>query len=440
MDIRRWQRGSGGAANRWAQGRLAGLAMLLSVYANAELVLSTEVFTSGSHQQTDNETTNSLQLGNTTTLGYSYTGGPHRFITGYNYTLDRIYFNNNGYDTSLSGNTRYLNNASPRFDFNLGHSARAVSAEDNLIPDLADYELRHTVTGGAGLNSVPTGLNRVRVETQATQTLDENLDRTGHQLTGQASASRQLSKTQSASLTIGRSIQWDAESVRASTTDSAQLGFQSTLPNGSASGSLGVSFYTAGNTERTLLTAAVSRNWVTGSSQTSLAYNRATSNTLTELSLQTLLPIDPDNPPQSIDDLETETEVVTEQQISLVDTVRLNYRSQSLCERCVYQLTGSLSTQESLTEASRSYTYTAGTNLNYKLTRQQNLTAAYQWQANADKLVDGPERQQHRVNLGWDRRLSSQIQVRASLEHGWQSEADNRRTTARLGIRIGLIN
>ncbi|MCH8533148.1 MAG: hypothetical protein LAT65_20080 [Saccharospirillum sp.] len=430
---------SGSKVRKLYQGSVIAFVCSIALPAHSQLALSTEVFGAASHQQQEGESGYSLQLGNTTNLGYQYSTGPHRFNTGYSISLRRTYLDNFGRDTSYTGTTRYSYRPIPLVDANLGHTVRAASTEESLLFDFTDYDLRHSLNGGIGLNLTPGERVRTRIELQGTQALDEDLDRQGHQVTGRVINSYQVSSIASARLTTGRAIQWDANSKRTSTNDSLQLGYQRVLPNGNASGNVGLNFYEAGNTRRTLVSAGVNRNWVGDIAQTSVSYNRAISDTLTELSFETI-DFDPDNPPESPDDLETETEVVQLQQATLVDAINVAYRSQGLCERCSYQLNAGFSTQRVLFSGPRTFVYTGGAGLGFRLSNRENLNARYQWRANAEKLTGGPDEQQHRINLSWDRRLASQVQARASLEHGWASESDNNRTTARLGVRIGLIN
>ena len=430
---------SGTKVRKLCQGIAITFICSAALPAYSQLALSTEIYGGASHQRQADDSSDSLQLGNITNLGYQYATGPHRLTTGYSFNLRHTFVENTGRDISYTGTTRYSYRPIPLVDANLGHTLRAAGTEESLLFDLSDYELRHSLNGGFGLNLTPTGRTRTRLELQGTQALDEDLERQGHQVSGRVINSLRVTSSASASLTGGRTIQWDADSRRTSTNDSLQLGYQRALPDGSASGSVGLSRYEAGNTQRLLVTAGVNRNWVGDIGQTSVSYNRSISDTLTELSFETL-DFDPDNPPESLDDLETQTEVVQLQQATMVDAINLNYRSQGLCQRCNYQLNAGFSTQRVLFSGPRTFVYTGGAGLGYRLSSLQNFNARYQWRASAEKLTGGPDEQQHRVNLSWDRRLASQVQARASLEHGWASENDNRRTTARLGVRIGLIN
>lgn len=409
--------------------------------ANVSIGLDTEISTSAIFNHDGSDTDYRQQLGHGSTLGIGYQAGPHRLTTGYSYNYRRTVINGDDRSLTWNGSTRYLYQPGPRFDLNAGHSIRAVAPQEDFLLDITGYETRSTLGAGGGVNFFPSSRSRLRFDVQGTQVLDNELDPDGRQLRVGANGTQRLARRQTGGVSLSRSLQWNRDDDLASTLDTLQLTHSWQLEQGSLNSSFGVSLFEAGNQSRLIWSGGTSRRWTSQDTSTTLSYQRQIVDNISELAFDVLvLPEDPEDLPENIEDLDTETIVIEQQQGLIRDSVSLSRQTGRLCDRCTVQWDGIVTRREQAFSEVTDWQYGAGTQFGLRITSLQQGSVSLRYQASSDDLFSDIDEEQYRARLSWQRQLSERARLSSSAEHSWRTDSDNSRTVLQASLRYGLIN
>lgn len=342
----------------------------------------------------------------------------------------------------LTGSAIYLQqDRFERWDVSASHQATVYNPEQGLTLNPFDLEVRQGLSLAGGVNLQPSSRTTFRVSINAGTSFSADLSPLGRTLGWASSLRRQLRPRSSASVQISQTYAYAPDVDEPMRIDTAQLGLNRTLENGTISATLGISQSTQNNRSNEALTGSLTRRWQWAEHQTDITLSRSISSTLLDLTQASELPGSTIDPTPG-DDITTEqgTSPVTPEPLGIQDSLQIAFNTQRLCELCSLTYSAGTTRSDQFSTSSIEYGANASLGLRYQVTPQQTARANYKWQGLGLNTSDRQET--HQASLGWSRNLDRRLGVNASLQYVRSiSDTSEEETAVRIGAnyRLGTL-
>ncbi|WP_417547412.1 hypothetical protein [Marinobacter segnicrescens] len=408
------------------------LAVVVSPASRADEIsytATTTLFTDVTHTERDSRTDTRGGAGIRGDVGANWLSGPHQFNALYGGTLEteRSSLATGDRDNlSVRGSSRYnFYQPGGRFDFNAGHTIRSVRNDTGFTLDDSAYDTQNAVNAGAGVMFYPGELTTLRLGGQAAKTWAEDDVRDGESQSVQANLSRQVSERSTVSLTGRRA--WEHEEDLDITLDSASVGLDTLLENGSFSASVGVSRAESDDFENDAVIGSIARQWQTSLTSTRISYDRTQSSTLLDLALAPI-------PELGIEDEFS----VRVQGVTLNDTVTLAHSTQRLCDLCTLNFIVRGSEEENVQTGEETWEYLAGAGLRLAVTEDKNVSFNYRWQGDALEERSSIDDERHQFTVTYRHQLTDLASWGAAFDTAFtRGLTDQDRYQARVFFTLG---
>ncbi len=390
---------------------------------------TTTLFTDLTHTERGSRSDTRLGAGASGDIGANLLTGPHQLDALYGASLesDRSTVATGDRDNfSIRGSSRYnFYDPGSRFDFNAGHTIRSVRNETGFTLNESAYDTQNAVNAGAGVSFYPGELTTLRVGGQAAKTWAEDDLQDGESSSVDANLMRQISERSTVSLTGRRA--WEDEGDTDITIDSASLGLDTRLENGSFSMTAGVSRAESDEVDNEAVIGSVSRQWQTSLTSTRASYERTQSSTLLDLALAPL-------PELGIEDEYS----VRVQGLTVNDTITLEHSTQRVCDLCTVNLIVRGSEEENVSTGDETWEYLAGAGLGLAVTEDKTVDFDYRWQGDALEERSSIDDQRHSFIVTYRHQLTDLATWGASFDTAFtRGETDQERYQARLFFTLG---
>ncbi|MCK7544022.1 hypothetical protein MLC59_07560 [Marinobacter bryozoorum] len=408
------------------------LAVVTSASARAEDIsytATTTVFTDVTHTERDSRNDTRGGAGISGDVGANWLSGAHQFNALYGGTLEteRSSLATGDRDNlSVRGSSRYnFYQPGGRFDFNAGHTIRSVRNDTGFTLDESAYDTQNAVNAGAGVMFYPGELTTLRLGGQAAKTWAEDDVQDGESQSVEANLSRQLSERSTLSLTGRRA--WEHEEDLDITLDSASVGLNTLLENGSFSASVGASRAESDDFENDAVIGSIARQWQTSLTSTRISYDRTQSSTLLDLALAPI-------PELGIEDEFS----VRVQGVTLNDTVTLVHSTQRLCDLCTLNFIVRGSEEENVQTGEETWEYLAGAGLGLAVAEDKTVDFDYRWQGDALEESSTIDDERHQFTVTYRHRLTELASWGAAFDTAFtRGLTDQDRYQARVFFTLG---
>ncbi|MGM0571789.1 hypothetical protein [Marinobacter sp.] len=390
---------------------------------------TTTVFTDLTHTERDSRTDTRGGAGISGDVGANWLSGPHRLDALYGGTLEteRSSLATGDRDNlSVRGSSRY-NYFEPgsRFDFNAGHTIRSVRNDTGFTLDESAYDTQNAVNAGAGVMFYPGELTTLRLGGQAAKTWAEDDVQDGESQSVEANLSRQVSERSTMFLVGSRA--WEHEENTDITLDSASVGLDTRLENGSFSASVGVSRAESDDFENDAVIGSIARQWQTSLTSTRISYDRTQTSTLLDLALAPI-------PELGIEDEFS----VRVQGVTLNDTVTLVHSTQRLCDLCTLNFIVRGSEEENVQTGDETWEYLAGAGLGLAVTEDKTVDLDYRWQGDALEESSSIDDERHQFTVTYRHQLTDLASWGAAFDTAFtRGLTDQDRYQARVFFTLG---
>lgn len=391
---------------------------------------STTVFSDLTHIRTDSADDTRGSLGIRGDVGAQVQSGAHNFNGAYGATLETEQSSlARGDDdaASVRGASRYsFFEPGNRFDFNAGHTIRTVRNDTGFIIDPDNYDTQNAISAGAGVMFYPSALTTLRLSGQAGKTFEQDDLPDSESANASASLSRRMTERTSASVSAGRT--WELDSANDLTLDTAQLGIDTRLENGSFSISGGVSRAENNNFENEAVIGSVARTWAGENSSTRLSADRTQTSTALDLALAPMPELG----------LEDEFSIRLKG-LTVRNSVTLSHTTrQQLCSLCSVQLIASGAEEEEIETGIERWDYLLGAGLGLEVDRLRTLDFNYQWHGDAFGERSEIDDEVHRFRITYRRQLTRLASWGASVATAvTRGVSDRERAEARVFFTYG---
>ena len=390
---------------------------------------TTTLFTDVTHTERDSRTDTRGGAGISGDVGANWLSGPHQFNALYGGTLEteRSSLATGDRDNlSVRGSSRYnFYQPGGRFDFNAGHTIRSVRNDTGFTLDESAYDTQNAVNAGAGVMFYPGELTTLRLGGQAAKTWAEDDVQDGESQSVEANLSRQVSERSTMFLVGSRA--WEHEEDMDITLDSASLGLDTRLENGSFSASAGVSRAESDDFENDAVIGSIARQWQTSLTSTRISYERTQSSTLLDLALAPI-------PELGIEDEFS----VRVQGVTLNDTVTLVHSTQRLCDLCTLNLMVRGSEKENVQTGDEIWEYLAGAGLGLAVTEDKTVDLDYRWQGDALEERSSIDDERHQFTVTYRHQLTDLASWGAAFDTAFtRGLTDQDRYQARVFFTLG---
>lgn len=327
---------------------------------------------------------------------------------------------------SVRGSSRYnFFEPGSRFDFNAGHTIRSVRNDTGFTLDESAYDTQNAVNAGAGVYFYPGELTTLRVGGQAAKTWSENDLQEGESSSVDARLNRQVSERSSVYLLGSRS--WEHENDTDITLDSASLGLDTRLENGSFSISAGVSRAESDDLDNEAVIGSIARQWTTSLTSTRVSYERTQSSSLLDLALAPI-------PELGIEDEYS----VRVQGLTVNDTVTLVHSTRRACDICTVNVIARGSEEENVSTGEETWEYLAGAGLGLAVTEDKTVDLDYRWQGDALEERSSIDDERHHFIVTYRHQLTDLATWGAAFDTAFtRGLADQDRYQARLFFTLG---
>lgn len=399
--------------------------------AESSYTATTTLFTDLTHREYETGDNTGAGVGIRGDLGANLSSGAHSLYGLYGATLETEESSGNRADNddfSVRGSSRY-NYYQPgaRFDFNAGHSVRSVRNDTGFRLDDSSYDTQNTLNAGAGINFYPGEVTTFRVAGQGGRTWEEGDRPDGETISADATLSRQVSEQSSVFLTATRAWE-EEEDTDEIILDSASVGMQSQLHNGTFGASVGVSRAESDDFESDAVIGSLARTWDTALTNTRFSYDRTQSSNILDQSFEFVIP-----------ELGIEEEFsIRYQGVTVRDQVSLSHRTQRICDLCTVSLIAQFAKEEDVATSEETWEYLAGGGVRLAVTDVKTLDFDYRWQGDAFDDRGTIDDELHRFIVTYRHQLTELATWGASFDTSMtRGLSDEERYRARLFVTLG---
>ena len=398
--------------------------------AESSYTATTTLFSDLTHSQDETDDDTRAGAGIRGDIGADLSSGAHSLVGRYGATLEteRSSISNGDDDNfSVRGSSRYdYNQPGSRFDFNAGHSVRSVRNDTGFRLDDAGFDTRNSASAGAGVNFYPGDVTTFRVAGQGGKTWQESDTPDSDFVSVNADLNRRVSEQSSVFLTGRRSWE-DDEDTDEIVLDSASVGLQSQLHNGSFSTSVGVSRAENDNFENEAVIGSLARTWDTSLTNTRISYDRTQSSDLLDLAFEPI-------PELGIEDEFS----IRDRGVTVRDQVSFTHNNRRVCDLCTVNLTAQAAKEEVDATSEDTWEYLAGAGLRLAVTDLKSLNFDYRWQGDALEDRSTIDDERHRFIVTYRHQLTELATWGASFDTTLtRGLSDEERYRARLFVTVG---
>jgi hypothetical protein len=398
--------------------------------AESSYTATTTLFSDLTHSEYESDSDTRAGAGIRGDIGADLSSGAHRLVGRYGATLETKRSSAGSGDDdnfSLRGSSRYdYYQPGSRFDFNAGHSVRSVRNDTGFRLDDASYDTQNSASAGAGINFYPGDVTSFRVAGQGGKTWQEGDTPDSESVSVNANLNRRVSEQSSVFLTGSRTWE-EEEDADEIILDSASVGLQSQLHNGSFSTSVGVSRAESDDFESEAVIGSLARTWDTSLTNTRISYDRTQSSNLLDLAFEPI-------PELGIEDEFS----VRYQGVTVRDQVSLSHRTQRVCDLCTVNLIAQAAKEDVVATSEDTWEYLAGAGLRLAVTDVKSLSFDYRWQGDALEDRSTIDDERHSFAVTYRHQLTELATWGASLDTAMtRGVSDEERYRARVFITLG---
>ncbi|MFC4258516.1 hypothetical protein ACFOZ5_05625 [Marinobacter lacisalsi] len=399
--------------------------------AESSYTATTTLFSDLTHSEYESDSDTRAGAGIRGDIGADLTSGAHSLIGRYGATLETKRGRGSRGDDdnfSLRGSSRY-NYFQPgsRFDFNAGHSVRSVRNDTGFRLDDSSYDTQNALNAGAGINFYPGEVTTFRIAGQGGRTWQDGDGPDSESVSADATLSRQVSEQSSVFLIASRTWE-EEEDADEIILDSASVGMESRLHNGTFSLSAGVSRAESDDFENDAVIGSLARTWDTSLTNTRFSYDRTQSSNILDQSFDFVIP-----------ELGIEDEFsIRYQGVTVRDQLSLTHNTRRICDLCTINLIAQLAKEEEVTNEQETWEYLAGAGLSLAVTERKSVDFDYLWQGDALDERGTIDDELHRFIVTYRHELTELASWGTSFEAAMtRGFTDEERYQAKLFLTLG---